>query len=125
MITFKHIGSFKNTERFLTKAQQLQVGKILSGYGAKGVQALANATPVRTGLTANSWAYSIEVTSWGYALSWENSNVNAGANVAILIQYGHGTGTGGYVQGQDYINPAIQPLFDEMAEAIWKEVTSL
>lgn len=125
MITFKHKGSFKNTERFFTKALQLKMQPILSRYGSAGVSALSGATPVKTGLTAASWDFTLETSAWGYTVTWFNSNKFGGVNIAIILQYGHGTGTGGYVQGRDYINPAIQPVFDAMAEAIWKEVTNL
>ena len=97
---------------------------ILEHYGQKGVDALAAATPKDTGKTAESWVYQIEQTGSGWAIVWSNTNVYRGINIAIILQYGHGTGTGGYVQGRDYINPAIQPIFDEMVEKIWKELES-
>jgi len=125
MITFSHKGSFKNTERFLSKAKDLQVMAILNRYGQKGVQALANATPYNTGLTARSWDYNISKTAWGYDITWSNSNRRGSSNIAILIQYGHGTGTGGYVPPYDYVNPAMRPIFDEIAEEIWKEVSRI
>lgn len=125
MITFSQKGNFNNTERFFNKAQKINIRGLLSGYGSAGVSALAKATPIKTGLTANSWDFTIEVTRWGYSINWFNSNENNGVNIAIILQYGHGTGTGGYVQGRDYINPAMQPVFDKMAEEIWKEVSNL
>lgn len=125
MITFTHKGSFKNTERFLSKAQALKLQSILPKYGAIGVSALAKATPVLTGLTASSWNFTTDITRWGYTISWYNTNQSGNVNIAIILQYGHGTGTGGYVQGRDYINPAIQPVFDAMVEEIWKEVSSI
>ena len=97
---------------------------ILDKYGQKGVDALASATPRESGETANSWSYEITGGDGNYAIQWNNSHVNKGVNIAIILQYGHGTGTGGYVVGRDYINPAVQPIFDEMAETIWKEVES-
>lgn len=125
MITIKHKGNFKNTERFLTKAKRLNVRKILEQYGSAGVSALSKATPVRTGLTAASWDFNVDVESWGYTINWFNNNENNGVSIALILQYGHGTGTGGYVQGVDYINPAMIPVFERMAEDIWKEVSSL
>lgn len=125
MITFKHKGDFKKTEKFLTKAKDLKVMDILKRAGAEGVAALALSTPIRTGETANSWDYNIERSNWGWTINWSNSNVVNGAKIAILIQYGHGTGTGGYVPPIDYVNPAMKPIFDRIAEEIWKEVSSL
>lgn len=123
MITIKVKGSFKNTERFLKNASKPTYVQILSRFGDMGVEALRNATPVRSGLTASSWSYEIEETGSGYSVIWKNSNINQDVNVALILQYGHGTGTGGYVQGIDYINPALHDIFDEMADAAWKEIT--
>lgn len=125
MIRIKHSGSFKNTERFLSKAKKLNLQSVLSRYAADGVQALAAATPVDSGRTANSWGYEIMITGSRYSVEWTNSNINDGVSVALILQFGHGTGTGGYVQGRDYINPAIRPIFDKMADAAWREVTKL
>lgn len=125
MITFEHHGDFKKTEKFLKGAKNLKVDSILKRYGAEGVAALAAGTPVASGATANAWDYSIAKSHWGFTITWSNSNRNQGANIAILIQYGHGTGTGGYVPPIDYVNPAIKPIFDRIAEEIWKEVSSL
>lgn len=125
MIRIKHSGSFKNTERFLSKAKKLNLQSVLSRYAADGVQALAAATPVDSGRTANSWGYEIKITGSRYSVEWTNSNINDGVSVALILQFGHGTGTGGYVQGRDYINPAIRPIFDKMADAAWREVTKL
>lgn len=125
MITIKQTGDFKNTERFLTRAQLLRVHTILNDYGRKGVAALSTATPKDTGKTASSWNYKASVSQRGYVLAWYNSHEENGIMPAILIQYGHGTGTGGYVQGIDYINPAMKPIFDDFANAIFKEVSSL
>lgn len=97
--------------------------KGLSRFGELGVKALESATPKDSGLTAASWSYSIEKTKQGVSLSWNNSNINEGANIAILIQYGHAMPNGGYVQGVDYINPALRPLFDKIAKDAWMEVT--
>ena len=125
MITITQEGSFKNTERFLNNIQKERLRSLLPKYGSAGVLALSKATPVQTGLTASSWEFVTEVTSWGYAINWFNSNRVGSVNIAIILQYGHGTGTGGYVQGRDYINPAMRPVFDKMAEDIWKEVRNL
>jgi len=125
MITFRHKGNFKNTERFLSKAKTLQILSILERYGTIGVNALAAATPKDSGLTANSWDFNIEKRGSGWDLNWFNTHENNGSIIAILIQYGHGTGTGGYVQPNDYINPTMKPIFDKIAEDIWKEVSNL
>lgn len=126
MISIKHRGSFKNILRFLKRSENLQVTSILSRYGEIGVGLLASATPKRTGKTASSWVYAIEpYGGGGYAIVWSNTNTNGSANIAILIQYGHGTGTGGYVPPVNYINPALESVFKQMADQIWKEVTSL
>lgn len=122
-IIIKHKGNFKNTEKMFQKMSRLQLRHILDQYGAKGVAALSAATPVRSGETANSWDYKIEQSGQRYSISWTNSNINNGVNIALIIQLGHGTGTGGYVQGVDYINPALRPIFDQMAEEAWQEVT--
>lgn len=124
MVTVKVKGSFAKTEAFLKKASKMQIRAILNKYGAKGVEALSKNTPVDTGLTAESWSYEIVETGSGYKIYWKNSNIVDGVPIAIILQYGHGTGTGGYVQGRDYINPALQPVFDELADSAWKEVTS-
>jgi len=94
----------------------------LNKYGRKGVEALSESTPKDTGDTASRWSYEIEFTSEGANLYWKNSNINDGVSIALILQYGHGTGTGGYVQGRDYINPALHPIFDQIAESAWKEV---
>ena len=116
-------GSFNKTERFLKKAQEASKTINLTKYGEKGVAALQADTPTRTGVTASSWYYKIEKSGSRLTLSFFNSNVNKGVPIAIILQYGHGTNNGGWVQGRDYINPALRPVFDEMVEAIWKEVT--
>lgn len=116
-------GSFNKTEQFLKKAHNASKNIDLTKYGEKGVAALQAATPTRTGLTASSWYYKIEKSGSTITLSFLNSNVNRGVPIAIILQYGHGTNNGGWVQGRDYINPALRPVFDEMAQAIWKEVT--
>lgn len=118
-------GDFNNITKYLNKVRSLHIEKVLNSYGKKGVEALSSATPVDTGLTAASWGYSIQTSHAGASITFTNSNVNKGVNIAIILQYGHGTGTGGWVEGRDYINPAIQPIFDELVEKVWKEVTSV
>lgn len=125
IIQFKQKGDFSKTESFLKKLRKLDLDSVLRKYGELGVQALASATPVETGKTAASWDYKIEKGKGVVTITWTNSNVNNGVPIALLIQYGHGTGTGGYVQGRDYIKPAILPIFDQLADALWKEVTEL
>lgn len=123
MISFRQKGDFKKLNSYLERLEEvIKLGK-LNKYGERGVSALASATPVDTGLTANSWEYSINREKDSVSISFENTNINNGVSIAILLQYGHGTRNGGYVQGRDYINPAIQPLFDQIAEEAWKEVT--
>ena len=124
MIRFKHKSDFKHTEHFFKKAQERSYLNTLKKYGQAGVEALASATPVESGATAAAWSYEIAQTDGGYSIYWTNSNINKGVNIAVILQYGHGTGTGGYVQGIDYINPAIRPIFDQIADEAWKEVTS-
>lgn len=126
MITIRSKGSFSRSKRILKKMSQTEIEKSLAAYGERGVELLSSATPIRSGLTANSWSYEIENSSGSARIVWTNSNiVGEKYNLAILIQYGHGTGTGGYVTGIDYINPTLRPLFEEMANSIWKEVTSV
>lgn len=120
-ITYK--GDFEKTIHWLQKRKRLNILRSLNEYGMRGVQALSAATPVDTGLTAASWGYTIEPGEGSVTISWTNTNINDGVNVAVIIQYGHGTGTGGYVEGIDYINPALKDIFQEIADAAWKEVT--
>jgi hypothetical protein len=123
MITVTEKGSFKNTEKYLNGLKKIDQTVVLNKYGSLGVNALSNATPAKTGLTSESWSFTIVQRPGYYSIRWHNSNVKDGIPVAILIQYGHGTGTGGYVQGRDFIMPAIRPIFDQMAAEAWKEVT--
>lgn len=122
MISFKHSGGFDNLERLMEKFQVYDYVYTLNSLGKKGVEALSAATPVDSSLTSKSWSYDFEKTKNSLVMRWYNSNVVNGVPIAIILQYGHGTGTGGYVEGRDYINPAIQPIFDEIAMAVWKEV---
>lgn len=122
MITVVSKGDFKKTRKVLEKAQKMSIRSILEQYGHKGVDALAAATPKETGKTAASWSYEISMDRNGASITWSNSNVNNGVNIAVILRYGHGTGTGGYVQGRDYISPAILPIFDDIAKSAWEEV---
>lgn len=123
-VTFTVSGSVKRTEAFLTKMQSQELFTGLNSIAQRGVAALQAATPFDTGLTAASWGYEITSKPGAVTISWINTNSVNGANVAILLQYGHGTGTGGYVTGYDYINPALKPIFDEIANDVWKKVTN-
>lgn len=119
-------GDYAKTLSWLKRLKFEKMMDKLNSYGEQGVAALSNATPKRTGLTASSWSYEIEQTSTTITITWKNSNMAREAiPIAILIQNGHGTRTGGYVQGIDYINPALKPIFEEIAENVWKELTKL
>ena len=125
MISFNQKGDFSNLSRFLEKAKEtIKIGD-LDRYGREGVAALSSVTPVDTGLTASSWYYKIERGNGSISISFHNSNIQNGVPIAIILQYGHGTRNGGWVEGRDYINPAIQPLFDKIADNAWKEVRKL
>lgn len=125
MITIKQKGDFKKLNRYLERLLNVIKRGELDKYGRMGVDALMAATPVDTGKTAQSWYYEVKHTNGGASIVFRNSNINDGVPIAIILQLGHGTGTGGYVAGRDYINPAIQPIFDQIANDAWKEVTSL
>ena len=125
MITFRHKGDFSKTTLFLEKAKNAVRLGDLDKYGREGVAALASATPVDTGRTASSWYYEITRTKDSISISFKNSNIQNGVPIAIILQYGHGTGTGGWVEGRDYINPVIQPIFDKIADSAWREVAKL
>lgn len=125
MVTFRHKGDFSKTTSFLRSSKRGDYLKVLDKYGRAGVAALASATPVDSGITAASWYYEIERSSGTTRITFGNANVVDGVPIAIILQYGHGTGTGGWVQGRDYINPAIQPIFDKIADDAWREVTKL
>lgn len=124
MIIVRHRGDFKKTKNFLDRMKERSYLKNLEKYAQEGVAALSAATPVDTGKTANSWTYEIEYTDTRYAIYWINTNENKGVNIALILQTGHGTGSGGYVQGIDYINPAMKPILQKIADEAWKEVTS-
>jgi hypothetical protein len=123
MISVSSSGSFKNVEAFLRRASRVDIKSILDSCGKEGVRALEQATPVESGLAARSWYYTTSVRNGVYRISWNNSDVESGFPVAIMLQYGYATGTGGYVQGVDYINPAMKPIFDKIASKVWKAVT--
>ena len=123
MISFRQKGDFSKLTKISERAKESVKLGDLDKYGRAGVEALASATPVDSGLTANSWYYEIENKNGSASITFLNRNIQNGVPIAIILQYGHGTGTGGWVQGRDYINPAIQPLFDKIADDAWKEVT--
>nr|DAO67016.1 MAG TPA: type I neck protein [Caudoviricetes sp.] len=123
MISFRQKGDFSKTLKYLDRIRDPIKMGILDKYGREGVKALSSATPIDSGVTANSWYYKIEKDNKSAKVVFYNSHINKGVPIAIILQYGHGTGTGGWVQGRDYINPAIRPIFDKMANEIWREVT--
>ena len=121
MISLTSKGDFRKTEKFMKNARTKKLMSILKQYGEEGVAALMVATPLDTGRTAASWRYEIKVENNCVRLEFHNDNIQNGVPIAIILQYGHGTGTGGWVEGRDYINPAIQPVFDKIANSAWKE----
>lgn len=125
MIKFRQKGDFSKLTHYLEKVKEIVKLGDLDKYGREGVAALASATPVDTGLTASSWRYEIQHGNDSVSIAFYNDNVQNGVPIAIILQYGHGTRNGGYVQGRDYINPAIKPIFDKITEDAWKEVTRL
>ena len=124
-ISFRHKGDFSKLTRYLANAKKSIKASDFDKFGMEGVAALASATPVDSGLTASSWYYEIRNENGSITISFNNSNIQNGVPIAIILQYGHGTRNGGWVEGRDYINPVIQPLFDKIAEKAWKEVTKL
>jgi hypothetical protein len=125
MITITEKGNFNNVTRYLDRLKKADLFAVLNKYGTLGVVALSNATPVDSGATAASWTYSIVQRKGYYSIRWHNGNIKNGIPIAVLIQYGHGTGTGGYVQGRDYIMPAIRPVFEQIAAEAAREVTKI
>lgn len=125
MIRLKQKGDFSRTTKYFEKLKSYTGLSVLDKYGKEGVQALASATPVDSGKTASSWSYEIKFSSGSSSIIFHNTNINKGVPIAIILQYGHGTRNGGYVQGRDYINPAVQPIFDKIAQEVWKEVTTV
>lgn len=125
LITFSSTGSFDRTDRFLNFLLHGNQFHSLDVYAQRGVAALAAATPTETGVTAASWSYEIERNGSDVTIWWTNTHLDsAGTPIVVMLQFGHGTGTGGYVQGRDFINPAIEPIFNEIADAVWREVNS-
>lgn len=122
MITISQSGDFKHIEQFLDRMKKRDVRQVLNKYGKLGVDYLSEDTPVDTGETASSWSYEVETGNGRHEIYWSNSNVNNGVNIAIILQYGHQTKNGGYVQGVDYINPALAKVFEQMANELWEEV---
>lgn len=125
MVSFRHKGDFSKVTQYLAKVRRVINPSDLEKYGQEGVAALASATPVNTGLTANSWYYRVEVKQGSATINFCNSNIQNGVPIAVILQYGHGTRNGGYVVGRDYINPVIQPIFDKIVNNAWREVTRL
>lgn len=125
MITFRQKGDFSKLTRFLERAKEAVKLGDLDKYGREGVAALSSATPIDSGKTAESWYYEIKNQNGSVSINFLNSNINKGVPIAVILQYGHGTRNGGWVQGRDYINPAIRPVFDKIAESAWREVTKL
>ena len=123
MISFRQKGDFSKLNRYLQRVKEVARLSILDKYGREGVAALSSATPVDTGKTAASWYYDIKINKESASITFNNSNIQNGVPIAIILQYGHGTRNGGWVEGRDYINPVIQPIFDKIAEEAWKEVT--
>lgn len=122
MFRLEQKGSFKNLEKFLSTMEKGDIYSELNRYGQQGVQALQMTTPVDSGTTSRSWTYQVEIGSDSTTVAWYNSNINKGVNIAIILQFGHGTGTGGYVMGRDYINPAVSPVMDQIAKNVWAAV---
>lgn len=125
IISYRTRGDLSKTDTFLKRLLKQDLKSILNKYGQLGVEALSAATPVDTGKTAASWDYEVTIAPGSATLTWTNSNTNQGVPIALLIQYGHGTPTGGYVPGQDYIKPAIRPIMDDLTNELWKEVSKL
>lgn len=122
MISFRHKGNFSKTSKYLSRIKEKKFLGILDKYGREGVAVLMSSTPIDSGLTASSWRYEIRQENGSVRIVFCNDNIQNGVPIAIILQYGHGTRNGGWVEGRDYINPAIQPVFDKLAESVWKEV---
>ena len=123
-VSFSNKGDFSKTIKFLNKVKNVKINDILSKYGEIGVTALSQATPKDSGVASQSWNYNIEVKNNNASIVWYNTNVVKGVNIAVILQYGHGTRNGGWVEGIDYINPTMKPIFDKIANQVWKEVTN-
>jgi hypothetical protein len=124
VIRFKHRGSFNKTEKFLKAMRRLDVKNLVEREVSQGVQALKAATPKDSGIAAESWGYEIRQNGRSVKISWINVDIENGFPVAVAVQFGYATGTGGWVEGRDYINPAMKPVFDRIVERVWKVVTS-
>lgn len=124
IISFRHKGDFRHTEEFFSKALKADYRTILDIYGQKGVAALRSATPKDSGETADSWGYLVERRNGKWRITFTNTNIKNGVNIAIILNYGHGTASGAYVAGRNYIEPALRPIFDRLADDVWKEVIS-
>ena len=125
MVKFRHKGNYSKATRYFKQLKKAIKVDVLDKYGKSGVAALSSATPVDSGLTASSWNYRIERSSGSAKIVFTNAHIEQGVPIAIILQYGHGTGTGGWVEGRDYINPAAQSIFDHMADEAWREVTGI
>lgn len=125
MISFRQQGDFSKLTRYFERVKEVLKLSDLDKYGHEGVAALSSATPVDTGLTSRSWTYEINHSDDSVTISFDNTNIQNGVPIAIILQYGHGTRNGGWVQGRDYINPAIRPIFDKIANDAWKEISKL
>ena len=125
VIVFRQKGDWKKSRKFLKRCSNLNLDELLDRYGQEGVEALTKATPKDTGKTAASWSYEIKMDKSGATLCWKNGNIVDGVPIAVILQYGHGTRNGAYVQGVDYINPALAPIFSALADELWKEVRNL
>ena len=123
-VSFSNKGDFSKTIKFINKLKNVKINDILSKYGEIGVTALSQATPKDSGITSQSWNYKIEVKNNNASIVWYNTNVVKGVNIAVILQYGHGTRNGGWVEGTDYINPTMKPIFDKITNQVWKEVTN-
>ena len=125
MVSFKHTGNFNNIEKSLRGYNRQRLMSVLNRFGDEGVRALASATPSDSGVTKDSWSYRVDMSGGSFSIIWDNSSVtSSGVPIVILLQYGHGTRNGGYVQGRDFINPAIRPVMDRIADAVWREVAA-
>lgn len=123
--SFREQGNYDKITHYLNKLSNLQIVNILNVYGEKGVDILKSATPVRSGKTAESWRYDISKDGERYSINFSNSNINKHVNIALILDVGHGTGTGGWVEGRDYISPALQPIMDDLVKELWREVSTL
>lgn len=116
-------GSFKNTDAFFKRMQSSDIQKTVKKYGVKGMDALSNATPEDTGETAKSWKYEVTKKPGEITIGWHNTHEEKGLPIAILVQYGHATRDGGYIPGRDFVNPAMRPVFDQISDEVWRQVT--